>query len=321
MKEATTFWLENLIAYNGMLISAPSVSAEHGAEIANNQLLAKGNSSPPAVYNIPGDFQDIAIIDDLFANTVAGARELDTDPDFIAQVKAARARLMPLKIGQYGQLQEWCEDIDNPQCNHRHISHLYTVWPGSQVSPYRDPALAVAAEKALNMRGEAMCIPCTPDKDEYTGGNWSRAIRIWCWVRLLDSERANKIFTELITQDGFENLLTFQQTPRDSSSPKPEDQEVGENVNMIWQVDASMAIPGFMAEMLLQFYDDVLYLLPALPTEWESGNVKGLRAPGDLTVEMEWKDGKLLRYYITSNSYKEIKVCANGHIQTIRINA
>src|SRR5690606_11105490 len=109
-------------------------------------------------------------------------------------------KLLPQKTGQYGQLQEWEADIDNPLCNHRHLAHLYAVWPARQISPVTSPALAEAAVKALNMRGEERHYKQERFKDIFTASNWSLSHRLFCWLRLRHGERAAKIFNQLIAE-------------------------------------------------------------------------------------------------------------------------
>jgi alpha-L-fucosidase 2 len=213
LKEAAAFWLQNLVEYKGWLITAPSGSAEHGAFLQDGKLKASGSSYGADVINIPGNFQDIEMIRELFSNTIEAAALLETDSGFADKIKTVRDRLMPLRAGQYGQLQEWAEDIDTPDCNHRHIAHLYAVWPAKQITPLAGPELVDAAKKALELRGEDRNYKNLPHKDIFTAANWSLGVRMACWIRLLNAERANKIFTQLITEAGFENLLTFQQTP------------------------------------------------------------------------------------------------------------
>ncbi|MCL5019321.1 MAG: hypothetical protein M1426_02435, partial [Patescibacteria group bacterium] len=231
-------------------------------------------------YNIPGAYQDIEMIYDLFSNVMEAADALGTDRDFRDKVEQIRDKLLPLKIGKYGQLQEWDLDIDSPLDHHRHISHLYAVAPGRMISPLTTPELAKAAKVSLNMRGDGLFWP----KWFWSGGNWARNWRIWCWARLLDGERACKIFNEMVVEQGFENLLACQHV------------RTGRNM----QMDGSMSTPGFMAEMLLQSHLGEIHLLPALPVEWHSGSVTGLLARGGFRVSMEWKYNHLIKAKIES---------------------
>jgi alpha-L-fucosidase 2 len=306
LKGASVFWMENLVPFKGYLISAPTVSAEHGA-------LETPEGYNPAYhdlrsdnyrYSLPGVFQDLEMIWDLFTNTSRAAK-IAGDTDFADSLLITRDKLMPLMIGQYGQLQEWYWDIDNPDCHHRHIAHLYAVYPGSQINPLTTPTLADAARKSLDMRGDGRF----PGQEQVSGGNWARAYRIWCWTRLFDGNRANKIFTGLLTEQGFENLLTYQHIGYHWE--RPEFFNEGDSMYCHFQLDASASVPGFMAEMLLQSQMGEIHLLPALPDEFASGRVSGLKARGGYTVDMEWKDGEL---------FKAVIICPQGlAIPPIRI--
>jgi len=285
MKEAAQFWLENLVDYKGFLIAAPSISAEHGA-----QLNTLGNTIG---YNIPGAYQDAQMIGDLFKNCLSAAEILGLETSFGDSIRQSYARLLPPQIGKYGQLQEWYEDLDSPEDHHRHISHLYALCPGSDIHPLTTPELAEAAKASLNMRGEGRY----PEFNVAAGGNWSMCWRIWCWTRLMDGDRANKIFTEMLTQQGFENLTTFQHAPY---SEKRDDMlmEPG-NMYLHFQLDGTASTPGFMAEMFLQSHLGDIVLLPALPSEWSSGSIRGLKARGGYTVDMSWENRELTRAVIS----------------------
>jgi alpha-L-fucosidase 2 len=294
LKGASVFWLENLIPYNGYLISAPTVSAEHGALLTENGYNPAYHDFESDMYRycLPGAFQDIEMIWDLFTDTYSAAI-IAGDAEFADSLLAFREKLLPLMTGKYGQLQEWYDDIDNPDCHHRHIAHMYAVYPGTQIHPTTTPALADAAKKSLDMRGDGRF----PGQEQVSGGNWARAYRIWCWTRLMEGNRANKIFTEMLTEQGFENLLTYQHIGYHWERPDFFNEE--DSLFCHFQLDASASVPGFMAEMLLQSHLDEIHLLPALPDEFASGKVSGLKARGGYTVDIEWKDGDLINAVIT----------------------
>lgn len=302
LKDASVFWLENLIPFEGYLIAAPSVSAEHGALMTEDGLNPAFHDfrSPDYHYSLPGVYQDAEMIWDLFTNTSRAARILG-EFDFADSLLAVREKLLLLKIGKYGQLQEWYEDIDHPDCKHRHIAHLYAVSPGSQIHPTSTPELAEAAKKSLNMRGDGRF----PEQEQASGGNWSRAHRMWCWVRLMDGNRGNRILTGILTEQGFENVLTHQHAGFSSGR---EDFYMDGDLYCHFQLDASASIPGCMAEMLLQSHMNELHLLPALPDEFKTGRITGLRARGGYRIDMEWKDSELLHAEIHNGPEGEIPV-------------
>ena len=294
LKEASQFWLENLIEFRGHLISAPTASAEHGAMQTENGLdTAQHDSiSDKYVYSLPGAQQDLQMIRELFSMTEKAAKILD-DSSFAQKVAKTSARLLPPQIGKYGQLQEWYEDIDSPEGHHRHIAHLYAVCPGTQINPIVTPELAMAARKSLNMRGDGRYL----DQELASGGNWSRAHRMWVWNRLFDGNRANKILTELITEQGFENGLTFQHA--DYAMGRPEFY-TEDGLFLHFQLDATAALPGCMAEMLLQSHMGEIHILPALADEFQSGEVRGLKARGNYTIDLRWKNSEVEQLIITS---------------------
>ncbi len=300
MKEASIFWLENVFPYEGYLITAPTISAEHGALMTDEGLNPAFHDfqSKKYVFSLPGVYQDIQMLWDLFTNTSEAAKLLG-DNDFADKLLDTRKKLLPLKIGKHGQLQEWYWDIDDPECHHRHIAHMYAVAPGSQIHPTVTPELAEAAKKSLDMRGDGRFM----EQELAAGGNWARAHRMWAWTRLMDGNRANKILTEMLTEEGFENVLTFQHA---SYGERPERFEMEGDLYLHYQLDGSASIPGCMAEMLVQSHMGEVHLLPALPDEFHSGKIDGVKARGGFTIDMEWKDRKLVWANITVPEGKEV---------------
>jgi alpha-L-fucosidase 2 len=299
LKEAAEFWLENLVEKDGKLISIPTVSAEHGIQIENGEVKKyadhdnePGNIDGKRIYSVPC-FQDIEMIYDLFTNVAKASDALNIDKVFRNQVIAARNKLEPLKIGKYGQLQEWLYDYDNARDHHRHISHLYAVYPGEMISVRKTPELAEAAKVSLNMRDEGFVWPIWP----WAGGNWSMAMRAACWARLHDGERAIKVFNLLMKETGLENGMTAQ--PANHKWYGTHDLTIKPPTEFPMQVDASMATPGIFAEMLLQSEDNNIYLLPALPAEWPEGEITGLCAKGGYVVDISWEYGQLTKAKIT----------------------
>ncbi|MFC2087777.1 glycoside hydrolase N-terminal domain-containing protein [Bacteroidota bacterium] len=301
MEEAAKFWLANLVPYKEGLISAPAVSAEQGAEVDDNgnyidptahAYLAIRNRPENYRYNIPCPFQDIEMIWDLFTNVLEAANVLGINNSFTDSVKITKDKLMPLKIGRLGQLQEWYPDIDSPKNYHRHLSHLFAVYPGRQIDPFKTPELAEAARKSLNLRGYGF-IPDWPN----TGLAWSESWRIYCWARLLNSEMANKIMSRVISEVTWESLMTAY-TYGGNNAITP---------------DASIALAGCMAEMLLQSHNGEIHLLPALPSTWPDGKVEGLVARGGYIVDMEWEKSYLKKAKIISYKKGIPQIRIEGH--------
>lgn len=294
MKEASQFWLENLVPFGVHYITAPSVSAEHGALMTEEGLNPAffDLKSDQYHYSLPGVYQDIQMIHGLFTETATAARLLG-DEAFADDLELKRLGLLPMRVGQHGQLQEWFDDIDHPDGRHRHIGHLYAISPGTQIHPLKTPGLAKAAEVSLNMRGDGRFM----DQELAAGGNWSRAHRMWCWARLMDGNRSFKILSGLLTEQGFENGLTFQHA--DYHWEQGKDFLIEDDLYLHFQLDGSAAIPGLIGEMLLQTHMGEIYLLPALPDAFPQGVIRGLKGRGGFTFDIEWRGGELLRATIT----------------------
>ncbi|MFM7186456.1 MAG: glycosyl hydrolase family 95 catalytic domain-containing protein, partial [Armatimonadota bacterium] len=286
MCDASLFWLENLQEHKGELVAIPSVSAEQ--------------RSVNGFLEIP--FQDIVFIRDLFRNTLKAASVLGKQDSFTKRVATALARLAPLRVGKYGQLQEWLPDIDDPMCRHRHFMHLSALHPCDEMDVRKDTALADAIRVSMNMRGDGSnkerldpkytdkwpckCRHVGSPRDEHIGGNWSRSWKVWLWARLFDGDRADKILGELIGEAGMENMCQYQQVPPNRTP---------------MQLDGAITTPGAMTEFLVQSHLDVIELLPALPSTWKSGTIEGVRTRFGWDVNVSWASGRLTGITLTAH--------------------
>lgn len=276
LHDASQFYLDYLTDDgSGHLVTGPSLSPE------NRYKLANGKSHSLTM----GPTMDIEIVRELFTRTLDSGRLLHADPAFLKRVEDARAKLLPFQVGKLGQLQEWAQDYTEDAPGHRHISHLWALYPGTQISLAHTPELAKAARVTLERRLD------------HGGGQtgWSRAWVVNYWDHLHDGEKAYESMQVLFRQSTFPNLM-------DTHPPG------------VFQIDGNLGAANGMLEAILQSrWTDQgaeLELLPALPTQWASGSVKGLRGRGGVSVDMRWVHGAITSMTIHAHGNAKLQLLA-----------
>jgi alpha-L-fucosidase 2 len=283
LQGSVDFFLDFLVQHpNGKwMVTNPSTSPENfPAAPGNGRYFDETTGSfIPGTTICAGSSIDMEILRDLFEIYGQTSTILNADPQLRKRVADIRSRLVPAQVGQDGALQEWAEDWGQLEKNHRHFSHLYGLYPGNNFSPARTPGLVGPLKAVLEQRGDG-------------AAGWSRAWKTALWARLHDGERSEKIFRGYIKEQAYPQLFAMCFTPM--------------------QVDGTLGMTAAITEMLVQAHEGYIELLPALPRDWKDGMVKGIRVRGGFELDMEWKEGKVMRCSIRSTAGGECRIRLDG---------
>ncbi len=283
MRESAEFFVNMLVREpkHGWLVTSPSNSPEN----------AFIHPKDGVVSTCMGPTMDSEILHELFANVISAGEVLGTDKEFLLSLAKVKSQLAPIQVGKHGQVMEWLEDYDEEDPHHRHTSPLYALHPGQEISPSETPALAAAARKTLERRGDM-------------GTGWSLAWKVCFWARLWDGDHANVLLQRLfhpVDAMGYD-MSNGGGTYTNLFDAHPP-----------FQIDGNFGATAGIAEMLVQSNHSTVWLLPALPKSWaKGGSVTGLRARGNVQVDVAWKNGKVTLYRVYGPGAKNVKVVLPG---------
>ena len=259
LKGSADFLMDWLIEKDGYYVTSPSTSPE------NSFFDDNGKRGQVTI----GTAMDLEICWEVFTDLIEASEKLDADPELRATWKHYRDNLKPLQVGKAGNLMEWYKDWKDPEPEHRHVSHLFGLHPGHEISPLKTPELAKAAVRTLEIRGDG-------------GTGWSKAWKICFWSRLLDGDHAYKMYRELLSKSTLPNLF-------DTHPP--------------FQIDGNFGSIAGIAEMFLQSQNEEIHILPALPSTWQEGSIDGICARGGFSLDIAWSAGKLTTATISANEF------------------
>ncbi|MGE0020785.1 MAG: glycoside hydrolase N-terminal domain-containing protein [Draconibacterium sp.] len=287
LRGAAAFYADWLVENNdGFLLTPVSTTPENAFYTSEKQTATVSQ----------GTTMDMAIVKETFERVMLASEKLEVDEEFRTELKSKQAKLLPYKIGSKGQLQEWLVDFEEPEPQHRHLSHLYGFHPGDQITREKTPELFEAVRKTLELRGDAA-----------TG--WSMGWKINFWARMYDGDHAMKIIKNLFNyvEEGSTQYTGGGLYPNLFDAHPP------------FQIDGNFGYTAGIAEMLLQSHEGKITLLPALPSDWKSGKISGLKARGNIEVSLEWKDGKILNAMLKSQKDKKVLVESEGRTIEVQL--
>lgn len=289
LREAVDFYQAMLVEVDGHMVLSPSTSPE-------NAYLSDGKPTVLAPYTTMTQ----SILMDLFSCCIDCCKALGIEDDFCAELSALLPKMNTFTIGSKGQLLEWDKEYIEEEPDHRHVSHLYSIYPGLQITPARTPELAQACRRTLELRGDA-------------GTGWSLAWKMILWAHLFDGDHAAALLGQQL------HYITTQNTIYAGSGG-------GTYLNLFaghppFQIDANFGITAGIAHLFLQYHDDCLYILPALPRIFPGGHINGLSAPGNITVNICWGQGKQNTCTLCSPISQTVTVCFGENTRQITLKA